>query len=66
MKTHQFAIPNQIEVEDFFGKMKRFAPEQEPTELCINVEQNPKRAVIVLDNNSRNTGIVQSIYGKLE
>ncbi|MFO1488336.1 MAG: hypothetical protein U1F65_07650 [Verrucomicrobiota bacterium] len=66
MKTLQFAIPDEREIEVFFGQMREFSADHESAELCINAKSNPKRAEIVLDNNSRNPGIVQAIYGKLE
>lgn len=66
MKTHQFTLPDVREIEVFFDQMRQGAPNQETIEPCSNTERNPKRVEIVVDNNSRNPGIVQKIYGKLE
>ena len=66
MKTHQFAIPDEHEIEVFLGRMGRAPANQEIANPTINTEHSSNRVEIVLGNNSRNPGIVQEIYGKLE
>jgi hypothetical protein len=66
MKTQEIVLPTEHEIADFFQQMRHTLPNWTADESKDKAEQNPKRGEIVLDNNSRNKGIVQAIYGQLE
>ena len=66
MEPQKAVLPNDAEIAEFFERIRRDNYRQPTTDPAEDGEREPRDADIVLDNTSRNPGVVLTIYGKLE
>lgn len=66
MEPQKAVWPNHDEIADFFEQLRRDSYRQPTIDPAEDGEREPRDADIVLDNTSRNPGVVLAVYGKLE